>query len=445
MACAKKASKAAKSSASSKVTNSSTDIVDQLLAKVNAMADFLQVKIAADLLPFDVSQVVSRVPITAASWGLIELRTWNPTPVGYAVLLALIVVCYKKLYLWSYGIVFLLFSGESKGLKKCFDSQQLLPHPDGKQQKIVIFIRHGESDWNQIFNKNKLLLLPRLILGLIREACCFMFDDSVFIDSGLNREGVQQAKDLQRHLWPPTARAPKGNNELEKQLFAALRGDEGAMSSVLVCSNLRRAVQTGCIALWPRLQKQKSQKIQLHAALQEVTRNVDTNSLLTEQGQLPETGLIEKYCPAFDAKKHLDVHSNRTVNKKLSRRALGSLEEFAGWCFSREEDVIIVSAGHSIWFKRFFEVFLPGKDDKNHYAKKKKMKNCSVVAFNLTKGVRSRQSQEEGYRIEKDSITSLYLGFDKHKEGTPNRLQLPTKTDDDATLAAEESKRCVIS
>jgi len=308
---------------------------------------------------------------------------------------------------------------------------------EGKKTKIVIFMRHGESDWNYIFNKNKLLLLPRLVMGFIREACYFMFNErSVFIDSCLDDEGVHQANELKKFLWPSNITRVPGKSGVKDTLIQALKGEEGAISSVLVCSNLRRAIETGCIALWPRLSKKKPQdktqeRIQLHSALQEVTRNVDTNSLLTAKGQYPDSSVVEKSCPGFDSRKYLDVNSNSIVNKTISRRAHHSLEEFAGWCFERDEDIIVVSAGHSIWFRRFFAAFLPDKQDENHYAKKQKMKNCSVVAFNLTKGVRPG-SAEEGYRIEKESITSLYLGFEKHSEETPNQLQLPIKKDDSA-------------
>jgi broad specificity phosphatase PhoE len=282
----------------------------------------------------------------------------------------------------------------------------------------VIFIRHGESDWNLIFNKNKLLLLPRLIWGLIREACNYMFDNSVFIDSPLSSEGVRQATDLQKALFDTSRRdRPK----LEQELINALRGEEGSLSSVLVCSNLRRAVQTGCIALWPRIAdmnngKSKPERILLHNALQEVTRNVDTHSLLTAKGQCPDTAVVKKVYPTFSAQKYLDVNPGdwNIANKKLSRRAHKSMEEFASWCFAREEDIIIVSAGHSIWFKKFFALYLPDKSDKEFFAKKRKMKNCAVVAFNLSEGERSDGST--GYRIEKDSITSLHLGFDKQKD-----------------------------
>merc|ERR1712072_692416 len=107
----------------------------------------------------------------------------------------------------------------------------------------------------------------------------------------------------------------------------------------MVCSNLRRAIQTGCIALWPRLLKTRN-KIHVHNALQEGTRNVDTNSLLSN-GQFPDTAIIESCCPEFEANKYLDVTSNKVGNKGRKRRAYESMEEFAGWCFQRDEDIII--------------------------------------------------------------------------------------------------------
>ena len=51
------------------------------------------------------------------------------------------------------AIMFMIFSKDSKGV-----GQKKNPDPDrakGKpsQVKTIIFLRHGESDWNNIFNK----------------------------------------------------------------------------------------------------------------------------------------------------------------------------------------------------------------------------------------------------------------------------------------------------
>lgn len=39
-------------------------------------------------------------------------------------------------------------------------------HPVMRQ---VVFIRHGESTWNETFNRNKLFLLPRMIYSAAYE------------------------------------------------------------------------------------------------------------------------------------------------------------------------------------------------------------------------------------------------------------------------------------
>lgn len=144
-------------------------------------------------------------------------------------------------------------------------------------RKTVIFIRHGESDWNEIFNKNKLLLLPRLIWGIVREVLYLPTSHSVFIDSPLSKEGIGQAIGLRSMLRKHKASGGGKNQRLDK-LVATMNSEPEGMSSLLVSSNLRRAINTGCIAMWTRLMKTK-ERIILLDSLQEMSRNVDTNAL----------------------------------------------------------------------------------------------------------------------------------------------------------------------
>jgi hypothetical protein len=64
------------------------------------------------------------------------------------------------------------------------------------QRKTVIFIRHGESKWNDIFNKGKgitrfgPMFVFRLFKAMFWETVKAVGGDSVFIDSPLSPEGV---------------------------------------------------------------------------------------------------------------------------------------------------------------------------------------------------------------------------------------------------------------
>lgn len=64
----------------------------------------------------------------------------------------------------------------------------------------LVFVRHGESEWNLVFNKKPKLLAPfRLVLALLRETGLFCSRDSLFFDSPLNAEGSGILKILISH------------------------------------------------------------------------------------------------------------------------------------------------------------------------------------------------------------------------------------------------------
>merc|ERR1719162_1846543 len=92
----------------------------------------------------------------------------NHMKIAYTLLAIFIVMCRGKIFLWLRGIIAFVLWGEKKGMSKARNSKDVVAPKGGEiESKIIIFVRHGESDWNYIFNKNKLLLLPRLIMGAI--------------------------------------------------------------------------------------------------------------------------------------------------------------------------------------------------------------------------------------------------------------------------------------
>ena len=309
----------------------------------------------------------------------------------------LLTFCRQKLFLWSRGILFMFCSMEKRGMSKAPDTSKLvMGNNKTRRYKTIVFIRHGESDWNEIFNKSKLLLLPRLIRGLFREAMLFMSDHSVFIDSPLSKEGVKQAEALQKFI----VGYKKQGNALDP-IVAELKEKK---DSVLVSSNLRRAINTGCIAMWPRM-KGTYEKITLLSSLQEMSRNVDTNALAGPNA-FPEMSLIEnllgkKFRPGI----FLETSSSHG-NKGLCSTAYPRMMEFCRWSMSRDESTIIVSAGHSLWFKNFFKVFLPKSS--THHAKTKKMLNCAAVSFTLVEG---KINGKTHFRIDESSILEIWQGF----------------------------------
>merc|ERR1711871_1713740 len=95
--------------------------------------------------------------------------------------------------------------------------------------------------------------------------------DSVFLDSPLTPTGIRQGQVLYNEL----ERTPV-TDSAEDEYKRVLRGERG--TSVIVASNLRRAMSTAAIALQGRM-KRTGERIKILTCLQEVSRNVDTLAL----------------------------------------------------------------------------------------------------------------------------------------------------------------------
>ena len=114
------------------------------------------------------------------------------------------------------------------------------------ERKELVFVRHGESTWNDTFNKGERPLkafLLGFVPGLVKSAATEVYlllsgqCDSWFIDSPLSVYGLGQIDKLAKFL----ERGGKGVTEGERRWMGVLRGEEGR--SVLVSSNLRRALR----------------------------------------------------------------------------------------------------------------------------------------------------------------------------------------------------------
>lgn len=307
----------------------------------------------------------------------------------------------RKLYTYYDGILFMALSSDAKGIgpKKNPDPDLLLKQ-DKILTKTIVFLRHGESDWNDIFNKGiGPSMLVRLVKAMIMETRMLLTMDSIFIDSPLNNEGFEQAKSLAKYMdsVSVTENMPK-----EDALVAAIA--QQSVSSVIVASNLRRAIATTTVALWPRVTRSK-EKIHILSSLQEISRNIDTRALAPARG-IPDLSRIAQHCEeGFDPEQTYD-YSENLGNKTYTFRGIKRLRAFNDWAFKREEDVIVVG-GHSLWFRAFFQTFLPFSCD--HVAKKQKIVNSGLVAFTLQRA--EMPDGQIGYRIDPDSMMTLYGGY----------------------------------
>lgn len=308
----------------------------------------------------------------------------------------------KKIELYLDSIGFMIYSKDTKGLGPKYN-----PNPDHiKDQdlpsKRFIFIRHGESDWNNMFNKGvNLSMIRRLVNGFTDEGKVLFENKSFFIDSPLNEEGIEQALELSRFL--ESEHHPEAS-PIVKTIIDELRGRSG--SSIVVTSTLRRAIATTTLALWPRIQR-THEKIMVLSSLQEISRNVDTRALSNAKqlADLPFDRISKKLEGFGNPDEIYDVNENHG-NKSRSFYGIKRLRAFGEWAFQRSESTIIVG-GHSLWFKHFFNTYLPHESD--HPARTKKITNSGVVAFTVHRG--QGPDGQALFRIDPNSIQVVYGGF----------------------------------
>mmetsp|Transcript_15598 Transcript_15598/g.33659 ORF Transcript_15598/g.33659 Transcript_15598/m.33659 type:complete len:282 (+) Transcript_15598:61-906(+) len=243
-----------------------------------------------------------------------------------------------KLHLLRLGLTHMLFSKDRKWEKQP-DSESV----KAEETKEIIFIRHGESKWNLVFNKGFGTDFPgRLGHALLEEAKESITLDSVFVDSPLSDEGCEQAQGLKKFI-----------EDGSEGTSAILKGMEG--ESVIVSSNLRRALSTCTIGLWERLQRTQ-EKIHILSCLQEVTFNIDGVALAKPHGypelaheELHGFGMTKEN---FKPERYYNAQANEG-DKPVNSHGIDRIKEFAAWCFERDEPTII-AAGHSLYFRYFF-------------------------------------------------------------------------------------------
>ena len=302
----------------------------------------------------------------------------------------------RKAALVAYGASFLVLSRDNIGAREAAAAARAADEPfvGGSEREVrLIFVRHGESVWNYVFNRGfGPSFLVRLVRVTLHELCLLPFDDSAYIDSPLSELGLEQCEALRSFLGRPCV-DPAARSD-----FAALTSGESY--SLVVSSQLRRAASTVAIALSERLRR-SAEPVVLASALQEISRNFDTMALAAAAGTPRRDAALEVLAPGarFDG-------SANEGNKSLSFRGLDRVQAFAKWAAERPERTIIVG-GHSLWFRSFFAVFLPASVE--HLAKKRKIVNCGVVGLTLQVG-RGRDGRER-YRVDPTSIGVVYGGF----------------------------------
>ena len=272
--------------------------------------------------------------------------------------------------------------------------------------KRIVFLRHGESAWNEVFNRGFGPSFPvRLVSAWVRELMGLQDGSSLFLDSPLSATGEEQVSQLRSWLErggrAEESGAVAGLGQVLQEadeVVRMLRGQRGKGSSVLTCSNLRRAMATAAGALSGRL-AETGERIKMLSCTQEISRNLDTISI-SPPGQAVPIDLSGSRLPAtFDASGHVG-------NKPVRQQGIKRLEAFAEWATAQPEDTIVLG-GHSLFFREFFRAYLPtgATEGLAGTARKRKIHNCGVVSFKLHAG------GEGAFCIDPDSITPVYLGF----------------------------------
>jgi len=296
------------------------------------------------------------------------------------------------------------------------------------EKKTIIFVRHGESTWNDTFNKGDrstmsfvLNFIPNLIWSVFVEIYLFVGgyeNESWFYDSPLSQKGLSQASGVRNFLKQPL----EFSTPREQELIRIMLGEEkvakfqeeesststtsSSPSSQLVSSNLRRAISTMVIGFQDRLEeKMPDDSILILPQLQEISRNPDALSITPPKGKVLDSW----------SDRHLvhDILTNQcdtslhTGNKEVTSNGLIRMEEFCSVAFEKIDKQHIIVAGHSLWFRSFFRTFLPHKVD--HVSKKKKLVNGGCVGFTLERIETSKGNFK--YLVDPRGITVLYGGF----------------------------------
>ena len=336
----------------------------------------------------------------------------------------------KKTRLYVLAVSHLLLSNEKKGLKALqkemdFDEETIKSQSTLKGTRTIYFLRHGESQWNYVFNRGFGVSFPlRLARGLVMELMClFNARNSFFVDAPLSDRGLEQVEELRKFLnkvndpfLTDAEVAALRSKHVDVLRADAAKGEKLSKKSIIVTSNLRRAAHTAAITFMDRFERTK-EKLFVNDALQEMARNVDAFALAGEAfDAVPYTGITNvakdkgTLNTIVEETVKFDVESN-AGNKGIGRRGATDCLRFAHWATSPsavpKECEAIIATGHSIYFKEFFKLFLPSAS--KHDAKSKKIVNCGVIAFELKK----YEHEKKGvfYSIDENSIETVYGGF----------------------------------
>ena len=366
----------------------------------------------------------------------------------------------RKVELLGTTLLFLIASRDKTWKKPPKDPDSFFTKDSTIQRKTIVFLRHGESTWNDTFNKGDRSKVSFLLYFGVNLAKAIAYEwyfwisgqdnDSWFYDSPLSPKGLHQALQVQKFLQTDIDHAPPKEAQILRLLTGKQKTASGTTtidtSSQLVSSNLRRAISTMVVGFQDRLLATHNNQstttsstssvdnILILDCLQEISRNPDALSITPPHGQvLPAFSdppslhhLYSNEDSTNDDDNDNDVRSStmikrkrqridtrlHTGNKAVSSNGLVRMKEFCSLVFDDyvlQQKSSIIVAGHSLWFRSFFQTYLPYTFD--HVSKKKKLVNGGLVAFVLERTKPTSDDDDWAYRIDPKSLVVLHGGF----------------------------------
>jgi hypothetical protein len=342
---------------------------------------------------------------------------------------------WRKLELLWTSLQYLAFCKDKKWKKPAEDPASFFEGVDDSQiqRKTVIFIRHGESTWNDTFNKgdrplSKFIInfVPNLVQSIVIElwfAVTGQAHESWFYDSPLSAKGVQQANTLYKYLQSPTQFLPPKEAEWLQLL-------QDPSQTQLVSSNLRRAISTLLLAFATRwnnhtkpttpplspadINEKALDSVWIWSCLQEISRNPDALSITPKLGRVlpswtdpPLLQSLYKLTSSDSSPLVSTSHPGHLGNKAITSTGGERLQEFCRLVFEHVDKPAVVAAGHSLWFKSFFQTYLPYSLE--HVSKKKKLVNGGTVGFVLM-STRDKNGVQR-FLIDHKSMHVMHGGF----------------------------------
>eukprot|EP01084_Bolivina_argentea_P260315 439569_1 len=330
----------------------------------------------------------------------------------------------RKCIIISLGAYYLIMSKDKSFKLPSYDPGEMLNNKDKimkQQTKTLILIRHGESIWNEVFNRGINWKLPfRFLYALARETILFVTSDSCLFDSPLSTIGITQAKSIRQFIIDGYTNINTDKDNINKpipdhkaQYINVLRNAK-ASNSLIVSSPLRRCIETVSLGLFDRL-NESGEDIILHSALQEMTRNIDGISLCWEDQRpplsLPMRNLENEYQVDWEGWFNDRIKTETKAGfKSPDRRGDDRMRTFVHWLFQQPQEIIIIS-GHSLWNRNFFRAYLP--KELQHIGKTCKIANGGIIACKFNK--LKVQPGLMRYAIDSKTITPIVKDFEKKK------------------------------